>query len=132
MISERNILGHAFHHESGEFGSDGSGSRVIESTDSIYYPSQVQPRYYPTPNFSESDRFNLDAPFNLAPSYIFPIGYALPIARNFDYNSFIKTNWVNNTETNRPGVDLPLYIDLPNRPPCCLSYLILLKFFLIV
>lgn len=116
MISERRILGHTFHHNSGEHGSDGSGSSVIEPTDSIYDSSQVQPGYYPTPNFSESDRFNPDAPFNLAPSYIFPRGYALPIARNFDYNSFIKTNWVNNTETNKPGDDLPLYIDLPNRP----------------
>ena len=111
MISDRNILGHVLqgpghdHHD----GHSSSGGN-----DSTYEPTQSQPNYFQTPNFSKEDRYNPNAPYNLAPSYTFPKGLALPIAKNFDYQSFVKTTWANNTETNETGQGLPLYIDLPN------------------
>ena len=111
MISERNILGHVLqgpghdHHDGHSSSGGGHGT---------YAPTQAQPNYFQVPSFSDEDRYNANAGYNLAPAYTFPKGLGLPIAKNFDYQSFIKTTWANNTETNETGKGLPLYIDLPN------------------
>lgn len=112
MITERTLLGHvlqASNHDHHDGGHSGGGH-----SDSIYNPTQAQPNYFQTPNFSEEDRYNPEASYNLAPLYTFPKALGLPIAKNFDYETFVKTTWANNTETNQTGEDLPLYIDLPN------------------
>ena len=107
MFSSRHLLGHCFLHSENSHGSAGSPVPAPATS--------AQPIYYPTPTFNEESRYDPSAPFNLAPSYSLPKGFGLPLARNFDYESFIKTTVGNNTETNTTGLDLPLYIDLPKK-----------------
>lgn len=111
MISTRHLLGHSLQH-----------GDEIHTTSAPYIDTQnsanttaAQPLYYPTPIFNKDNRYTPDAPYNLAPRYALPKGFALPLARNFDYSSFIKTTIGNNTETNQKGLDLPLYIDIPDK-----------------
>ena len=108
MISTRNLLGHVFLHSESDHGS---GSSVLPSS-----ATAARPIYYPTPIFNEQNRYDPAAPYNLAPRFSLPKGFGLPLARNFDYDSFIKTTVGNNTETYYTGLGLPLFIDLPNKP----------------
>ena len=110
MFSSRHLLGHCFLHSGHSHGSAGSAGSPVPAP-----ATAAQPIYYPTPTFNEESRYDPSAPFNLAPSYSLPKGFGLPLARNFDYESFIKTTVGNNTETNTTGLDLPLYIDLPKK-----------------
>ena len=86
MISDRNILGHVLQgpghdHQDGHSSSGGGHG--------TYAPTQAQPNYFQVPSFSDEDRYNPSAGYNLAPAYTFPKGLGLPIAKNFDYQSFI-------------------------------------------
>jgi quinol monooxygenase YgiN len=108
MISTRHLLGHVFLHSDSEHGS---GSKA-----SLPPATAAQPIYYPTPTFNQENRYDPSAPYNLAPRFTLPKGFGLPLARNFDYDSFIKTAVGNNTETTASGYGLPLFIDLPNKP----------------
>lgn len=114
MISDRALLGHVLlgpgheHHDHGMVGSS-------PVDDQVYAPTQAQPNYFESPDFSDEDRYNPEASYNLAPTYSFPEGLGLPITKNFDYSSFIKTTWANNAETNATGEGLPLYFNLPNK-----------------
>ena len=112
MITDRILFGHVLQGP-GHDHHDGGDSTSLHN-DSTFSPTQSQPNYFQTPVFSDEDRYNPEASYNLAPSYTFPKALGLPIAKNFDYQTFIKTTWANNTETNKTGDDLPLYIDLPN------------------
>ena len=112
MISDRILFGYVLQGPGHDY-QDG-GHPAGSHNDSTFSPTQAQPNYFQTPNFSEEDRYNPEASYNLAPSYTFPKALGLPIAKNFDYETFIKTTWGNNTETNQTGDDLPLYINLPN------------------
>ena len=111
MISDRVLLGFAFQHS-----EDHSGSSPQFDIPSPAPATSAQPIYYPTPIFNLENRYNPTAPYNLAPRYTLPKGFGLPLARNFDYASFIKTTTGNNTETNDKGFGLPLFIELPNKP----------------
>ena len=113
MISDRAVLGHVLRgpaHENHDHGLSGSTG----ADNHIYAPTQAQPNYFESPDFSNEDRYNPEASYNLAPTYSFPKGLGLPISKNFDYASFVKTTWANNVETNVTGEGLPLYFDLPN------------------
>lgn len=103
MFTDRLLLGHVFMHND-----------VLEGA-STYGSSPSSPIYYPIPTFNRQNRYDPTAPYNLAPDYSLPKGFGLPLAKNFDYNSFIKTTVGNNTETNARGLGLPLFIDLPNK-----------------
>jgi len=108
MFSNRHLLGHVFLHSESQHGS-GSAAPPTPAT-------AAQPIYYPTPTFNKENRYDPAAPYNLAPRFTLPKGFGLPLARNFDYESFIKTAVGNNTETTDIGLGLPLFIDLPNKP----------------
>jgi quinol monooxygenase YgiN/oxalate decarboxylase/phosphoglucose isomerase-like protein (cupin superfamily) len=110
MISTRHILGHVFLHAGHDHGH-GSSPKAPPSP-----ATAAQPIYYPTPKFNKESRYDPAAPYNLAPRFTLPKGFGLPLSRNFDYASFIKTDVGNNTETTNVGLDLPLFIDLPNKP----------------
>ena len=110
MFSSRHLLGHCFLHSGHSHGSAGSAGSPVPAP-----ATAAQPIYYPTPTFNEESRYDPSAPFNLAPSYSLPKGFGLPLTRNFDYESFIKTTVGNNTETTETGLDLPLFIDLPQK-----------------
>lgn len=111
MFQLRHLLGHKFLHKASSHGSSESiGTTKIPSS------TAAQPIYYPIPTFNLENRYDPAAPYNLAPRFSLPKGFGLPLARNFDYDSFIKTTVGNNTETNEQGLDLPLFIDLPNKP----------------
>jgi quinol monooxygenase YgiN/oxalate decarboxylase/phosphoglucose isomerase-like protein (cupin superfamily) len=110
MISTRHILGHVFLHAGHDHGH-GSSPKAPPSP-----ATAAQPIYYPTPTFNKESRYDPEAPHNLAPRFTLPKGFGLPLSRNFDYDSFIKTDVGNNTETTNVGIDLPLFIDLPNKP----------------
>ena len=113
MILDRFLLGHVLlgpghdHYD--------HGHSAIRHNESVYSPSQVQSNYFQVPVFSDENRYNPEASYNLAPAFTFPKALGLPITKNFDYETFVKTTWVNNTETNKTGIDLPLYIDLPSQ-----------------
>lgn len=107
MISNRLVLGHTFLHNGSDHGA--AAKPVLPPA------TGARPLYYPTPNFNEESRYDPDAPYNLAPRFSLPKGFGLPLARNFDYNSFVKTDVGNNTETTEKGLGLPLFIDLPNK-----------------
>jgi len=110
VISDRKLLGYTFQHSDKH-----SGSSSHKDPPSPSPAVSAQPNYYPTPIFSQENRYDPAAPYNLAPRYTLPKGFGLPLARNFDYDSFIKTTTGNNTETNDKGFGLPLFIDLPNK-----------------
>ena len=115
MISDRILFGHVLQGPGHEHHDHGlSGSTAVDHQ--IYEPTQAQPNYFESPDFSNEDRYNPNASYNLAPTYAFPKGLGLPITKNFDYASFIKTTWANNVETNSTGEGLPLYFNLPNVP----------------
>ena len=107
MISTRHLLGHVFLHSESDHGSRSSVSPSPATA--------ARPIYYPTPTFNEQNRYDPAAPYNLAPRFSLPKGFGLPLARNFDYDSFIKTTVGNNAETYDTGLGLPLFIDLPNK-----------------
>lgn len=107
MISNRLLFGHTFLHGNSDHASGGSSS--------LPPATAAQPIYYPTPIFNSENRYDPAAPYNLAPHFSLPKGFGLPLARNFDYDSFIKTDVGNNTETTKKGLGLPLFIDLPNK-----------------
>lgn len=111
MFQLRHLLGHKFLHKASSHGS----SESIGTT-KIPPSTAAQPIYYPIPTFNLENRYDPAAPYNLAPRFSLPKGFGLPLARNFDYDSFIKTTVGNNTETTEQGLDLPLFIDLPNKP----------------
>ncbi|WP_413440211.1 antibiotic biosynthesis monooxygenase [Synechococcus sp. MIT S1220] len=118
----RIVDGYVFSHaETGESssGSSNSGSGNHHdhgSTNSIpiFDPNPTNPSYYPTTNFSDKNRYDADAPYNQAPHFSVPNGIGLPLAHNFNFDTFIKTEKGNNRDTYDAGYDLPLYFTLPN------------------
>ena len=115
----RVVHGYVFSHAETGTGESGSGSHSDHghtSTDSIpaFNPNPTKPSYYPTTNFSEKDRYDSNAPYNQAPHFSVPNGIGLPLAYNFNFDTFIKTDKGNNRDTYEPGYDLPLYFTLPN------------------
>ncbi|MFM7085470.1 MAG: antibiotic biosynthesis monooxygenase [Cyanobium sp.] len=101
-------------HSSSDNHSHGVGGKTDRK--STYNNNPTQPAYYPTPDFNEQERYDLDASFNLAPQFPWPRGLGLPVVRNFDFKTFIKTGPGNNTETwsSTERLDLPLYFEIPN------------------
>ena len=80
MISDRILFGHVLQGPGHEHHDHGlSGSTAVDNQ--IYEPTQAQPNYFESPDFSNEDRYNPNASYNLAPTYAFPKGLGLPIAK---------------------------------------------------
>ena len=97
-------------------GIGGLGNKINDQPVSEFpylNPNPTVSNYYPTTNFSNKDRYDIDAPYNQAPSFNVKNGIGLPLTHNFDYDHFVKTTKGNNRETYDDGYDLPLYITLP-------------------
>ena len=116
---ERVVQGCFYEHGSEvhlDNSSGGIGIDLTDQTDSGFpylEPNPTVSKYYPTTNFSNKDRYDVDAPYNQAPEYNLKTGIGLPLTYNFDYENFIKTTKGNNRETYDEGYDLPLYVTLP-------------------
>ena len=116
---DRVLQGFLFEHGSESHLDSGSGGVVdkaqTKSDSNFPYlnPNPTVENYYPTTNFSNKDRYDIDAPYNQAPEFHIKNGIGLPLTYNFDFNHFIKTNKGNNRETYEQGYDLPLYTTLP-------------------
>jgi len=116
---DRVLEGWFFEHSSVDHLDKGTAGNGIKNDDSIasnipfLNPNLTVSNYYPTTNFSNKDRYDLDAPYNKAPEFSIKNGIGLPLTYNFDYEHFIKTTKGNNRETYEEGYDLPLYVTLP-------------------
>ena len=116
---DRALEGWFFEHSSVDHLDKGTAGNGIKNDDSIasnipfLNPNPTVSNYYPTTNFSNKDRYDLDAPYNKAPEFSIKNGIGLPLTYNFDYEHFIKTTKGNNRETYEEGYDLPLYVTLP-------------------
>jgi len=117
----RVLQGFVFEHGSGERFNQGSRGKTneeeIKQKQNLPYlnPKDVIETYYSTTDFSNKDRYDINAPYNQAPEFNVKQGVGLPLTYNFDYDDFIKTTKGNNRETNDEGFDLPLYITLPKK-----------------
>ena len=101
-------------HHLNSSGGVGIDLTNISDSDFPYLdPNPTISDYYPSTNFSNKDRYALDAPYNKAPDFNLLPGIGLPLTYNFEYEDFIKTTKGNNRETFDKGYDLPLYITLP-------------------
>ncbi|MEC8688658.1 MAG: hypothetical protein VXX57_04145 [Cyanobacteriota bacterium] len=116
---DRILQGFHFEHGSEEHldrGNAGVIEKIESNADSGFPyldPNPTIENYFATTNFSNKDRYDVDAPYNQAPEFSIKRGIGLPLAFNFDYEHFIKTNKGNNRETFEEGYDLPLYITVP-------------------
>lgn len=116
---DRVLQGSFYEHGLEEHLDSSSGGAGIDLSDKsgsgfpYLNPNPTVSKYYPTTNFSNKDRYDVDAPYNQAPEFNVKAGIGLPLTYNFNYEDFIKTTKGNNRETFDEGYDLPLYVTLP-------------------